>query len=268
MSALLDLPLRADGAARAALRELDGVATVHDVYDVVGSAIYDDLAQLDRHEVPELTRALRHVRGPVLELAAGSGRLTLPLLALGLEVHALDLSASMLDLLGERLESVPQRMRERCHPVQGDMAAFELPQTFDAVVLGTTSVSLLTPPARRSMLRCVARHLAPDGVFLLSTVARTRSDASEPDVLRGASGRTYRLFEEWPDSTDACTIVIVPDPDQAGGVQVCTSVVNVVDTAVLEAELQEAGLVVTATHPLAPAGAGRTAALLETRAAR
>lgn len=53
---------------------------VHDLYDEAGASVYHDLAAADTSEIRELTRAVRAVPGPVLELAAGSGRLTLPCL--------------------------------------------------------------------------------------------------------------------------------------------------------------------------------------------
>ena len=60
------------------LRELGGRARLHDLYDDVGSAVYDDLCAADTSEVCEILHLLRGTKGPVLELAAGSGRLTLP----------------------------------------------------------------------------------------------------------------------------------------------------------------------------------------------
>ena len=255
--------VRLTGPAQAAVEAHGDAVTFHDVYDAVGAAIYHDLADRDRHEVSELATQLRGVRGPVLELAAGSGRLTIPLLVLGLEVVALDLSASMLGLLDSRLEALPPRLTRRCRTVVGDMRSFDLGRTFDAIVLGTTSVSLLDADGRQELFAAVARHLAPGGRFLLSTVQRSAGANGPGEELTGASGRRYTLFEDWSGSRTECTVVIVPTPDTDGRVQVCTSVVTVVPRGTLEAELHQHGLDVLATHELAPAGAGRPAVLLE-----
>lgn len=59
----------------------------------------------------------------VLELGAGSGRITLPLAAAGVEVVALDRMQSMLDRLVERADS--EDLDERIEPVLADMR--ELP---------------------------------------------------------------------------------------------------------------------------------------------
>lgn len=251
--------IRFAGPAQAAVDALGDGVTFHDVYGPVGAGIYHDLADGDRHEVAELTTLLRDVRGTVLELAAGSGRLTVPLLARGLEIVALDLSASMLDLLEQRLEALPPRLRRRCSTVTADMRSFDLGRSFDAVVLGTTSVSLLDAAGRDHLFGCVARHLADGGRFLLSTVHRPAGDGPG-EVLTGASGRRYTLFEDW--QAGVCTVVIVPEPDADGRSPVCTSVVNVVPRSTLTAEMGRHGLVVQESHALAPAGAGRPAELL------
>ncbi len=242
-----------------------GPVTFHDVYDEVGSLIYDDLAQGDRHEVPEIARLLRECRGPVLELAAGSGRITLPLLMLGLDVVALDSSPSMLRRLESRLEDVPLRVQRRCHTVTADMSSFLLDQRFDAVVLGTTSVSLLDDGGRRAMIRQVARHLLPGGRFLVSTVQRTQAAEGSTELLTGASGRHYALHETWPDGQ--CTIVIVPESAPGEPLQVCTSQLRVLDPDVLIAELSNSGFHLTAAHRMAPAGQGRDGVLIEAQMA-
>ena len=76
---------------------------VVDFYGPHGSAVYDELTRHDQSEIAELVRLLRHCDGAVLELACGSGRITLPLLACGRDVVAVDNSGRMLELLDERL---------------------------------------------------------------------------------------------------------------------------------------------------------------------
>ena len=56
----------------------------------------------DLTELPEILAAARKTAGPILELAAGSGRITRPLLALGRPLTAVDSSAEMLAMLKEK----------------------------------------------------------------------------------------------------------------------------------------------------------------------
>ncbi|MGW1465538.1 daptide-type RiPP biosynthesis methyltransferase [Streptomyces sp. NPDC002308] len=248
---------------------------LHDLYDAVGAPVYHDLAAADTSEIREVLRVARAATGPVLELASGSGRLTLPLLALGREVTALELKAEMLDLLRERLAKVPPGARSRCVPVQGDMAAFDLGRTFGLVVLGTTSVSLLDDAGRAGLFASVRAHLAPEGRFLLSTVdmvdpADGSAGVADLDIEgQGASGRRYRMIEHWPEGAPARRVTILPPAAEAGAadrIEVLTTSIRVLPALLLERELAGAGLRITARHTLPASGPRHRDVLLEAEA--
>ncbi|MER7411777.1 class I SAM-dependent methyltransferase [Streptomyces sp. NHF165] len=277
------------GSAGLRLAALGDRAVLHDLYDETGSAVYHDLSAQDTLEVRELLGRVRTVPGPVLELAAGSGRLTFPLLALGRDVTALELSSGMLALLRQRLDEAPARIRNRCTTVHGDMSDFRLEGTFGAVVLGTTSISLLDAAGRAGLYEAVRGHLAPGGRFLLSTVERPADEAEGTDgsdgtdgadgtegaddtevVLDvvGASGRGYRMHEHWPAGADARVITVFPAEEPASGtVPVATSTVGVLPVARLTAELAAHGLTVTARYPLPSGGWRHRDVLLEAEVA-
>lgn len=224
-------------------------ATVHDVYDEVGGPVYDDLCRVDTQEVPELMRVLRTTPGDVLELAAGAGRLTLPVLATGRAVTALELSATMLTLLEQRLADGPSRMRDRATLVHADMRYFDLARSFGVIILGTTSISLLDEAGRAQTFARVATHLDPDGAFVLSTLDLNDDAQPAPDVVRpvqGHSGHRYALAESLShDRTERVVAICAepPGPQPA----VCVSRVRVVSSDTLTAELAAHGLHVTET---------------------
>ncbi|BFO21407.1 class I SAM-dependent methyltransferase [Streptomyces sp. KM77-8] len=261
------------GRAGRLLDELADRAVLHDVYDEVGAPIYHDLSGQDRHEVRELASVVRRLPGPVLDLAAGSGRLTLPLLALGREVTALELSESMLRLLATRLDEAPERLRRRCTLAHADMSGFALGTRFGAIVLGTTSVSLLDQAGRAGLFASVREHLAPGGRFLLSTVDSLPAGSGLPDdpeaefEVTGSSGRLYRMFEYWPPEADARTITVFPEAAGDGPVEVCTTTVRVLRADRLETELADAGLTVRTRHALPDAAWRHRAVLLEAEVA-
>jgi SAM-dependent methyltransferase len=245
---------------------------VHDLYDEAGASVYHDLAAADTTEIRELTRAVRAVPGPVLELAAGSGRLTLPLLALGREVTALELKESMVALLKERLAEAPAGIGGRCTVVQGDMSAFALGgATFAVVVLGTTSISLLDADGRAGLYAAVRAHLRPGGRFLLSTVDVDGADGEDLDLeAAGASGRRYRMIEHWRSGQEVRKVTILPperETPQDGPVPAFTTAIRVLPPDDLTRELASAGLRVVARHTLPAASPRHTAVLLEAEAA-
>ena len=113
--------------------------------------------------------------GPVLELGIGSGRLALPLVERGLEVHGVDASPAMV----ERLRAKPGG--DRVHVTVGDMADLDLvdPPPFAVVIVAfNTFFNLATEEAQRRCLRRVASLLAPDGWFVL--------EAFVPEVVEGS----------------------------------------------------------------------------------
>jgi predicted RNA methylase len=71
---------------------------------------------------------------PVLEIGAGTGRLTLGLAALGLEVVALDNSAAALQVL-ERKRAQAGGDRGQVSTVVADMREFDLGRTFTRVLV-------------------------------------------------------------------------------------------------------------------------------------
>ncbi|GAA2445484.1 daptide-type RiPP biosynthesis methyltransferase [Streptomyces glaucus] len=244
---------------------------LHDLYDEAGASVYHDLAAVDTTEIRELLRSVRAVPGPVLELAAGSGRLTLPLLALGREVTALELEESMVALLRDRLAEAPAGIGARCTVVQGDMSDFQLDGTFAVVVLGTTSVSLLDAEGRAGLYAAVRAHLRPGGRFLLSTVDVAGADEDDLDLEAvGASGRRYRMIEHWRAGQEVRRVTILPaerDTPQDGPVLALTTSIRVLPPDDLVRELASAGLRVVARHSLPAASHRHTGVLLEAEAA-
>ncbi len=143
------------------------------LYDLV-YAEYDD--DVDLYE-----QFARRGTGPVLEICAGSGRVTLPLLERGLDVVALDTSAPML----ERLQSPVTGGTGRLRVVEDDMRSFDLGEQFHLVFCAFGSFEqLLTTEDQLACLRSVARHLTTDGRFVAELRSLTAIDwRPEPALL-------------------------------------------------------------------------------------
>ncbi|MER6559400.1 daptide-type RiPP biosynthesis methyltransferase [Streptomyces sp. NPDC001027] len=264
----------AEGGVLAARRtaELGDRVRVCGLYDAAGAPVYHDLATYDDPETRALLTAVRTTPGPVLDLAAGSGRFTLPLLATGREVTALDLSTDMLALLRTQLDRAPASMRARCTVVQGDMSRFDLGRSFPHILLGTTSLSLLDEDGRAGLYRSVLAHLAEGGRFLLTVLERGDGDGPDETVVRvtGAGGDAYELYEHWPAGADSRTVTLFPaDPPQDDSpVTVCTDRVAVLDRPRIEEELAASGLTVASRRLLSPPDERHRVTLLTTEASR
>ena len=100
--------------------------------------------------------------GPVLELGVGTGRLALPLMARGLEVHGVDASAEMIDRL------LAGAAGGGFTGVVADFTAFDIDERFPLAVLAINTIFAL--PSQEAQVSCfanVARHLAVGGRFVV-----------------------------------------------------------------------------------------------------
>jgi SAM-dependent methyltransferase len=100
----------------------------------------------------------RNTGGPVLDVGAGTGRVSLELARAGHEVVALDLDPELLDALRERAGTLPVQT------VAADARAFDLGRRFPLILAPMQTVQLLEG-AHDAFVERVAAHLAPGGVF-------------------------------------------------------------------------------------------------------
>src|SRR3954469_10633775 len=153
--------------------------------------LYNDPVLYDRVVRPGPCEALyrdlaRQTGGPILELACGTGRLTIPLARAGHEVVALDASHAMLRTTQAKAEAEDLGITV----VQGDMRAFDLGRRFPLVILCCNSLAHLTTNEEvKAGLACVLKHLAPGGQFAFDIVnpdvralARSQSECVRLDL--------------------------------------------------------------------------------------
>ena len=108
------------------------------------------------------------VRGPVLELACGSGRVAVPLALAGHRVTGLDLSRTMLRRARTRRQGLPPEVAVRLRFSQQDMRRFRFRRPFDAAIIAFSSLALLPEPADRlACLQCLAGHLRPRAPLII-----------------------------------------------------------------------------------------------------
>ena len=101
----------------------------------------------------------------VLELGCGSGRIVCDMATRGFSMTGLDLNPTALDYCKKKLK----KLGVKGEAVVGDMTNFKFDQPFDAAVNSiNTFRHLESEEAALAHLECVAEHLKPGGVFVLS----------------------------------------------------------------------------------------------------
>ena len=99
----------------------------------------------------------------VLDLACGTGSLTLLLASKGYKVTGLDRAEGMLNVAREKADSENQKISLH----QGDMINFKLDQKFDAILCTYDSINYAIDEEELSkMLVTVSKHLTIDGLFI------------------------------------------------------------------------------------------------------
>jgi SAM-dependent methyltransferase len=105
------------------------------------------------------------IGGPILELACGTGRLTIPLARDGHDVVGLDASSAMLRSAKSKTDGLDIMF------VHSDMRNFDLGRRFPLIILSCNSLAHLTSNEDlKAGLDRVAKHLAPGGVFAFDVI--------------------------------------------------------------------------------------------------
>lgn len=156
-------------------------------YGTLASEVYDLDKPVGRTfaDVEYYTELLAAVSGPILEAAAGTGRILIPLLEAGHAVEGLDSSPEMLALCR-------QHCRDRgLDPVlrEADMTIYVRLAAYEAVIIPAGSIALLDGrKATLQALACFRDSLVPGGLLVVDV----------PVLQPAAGNETMRYWRRDP----------------------------------------------------------------------
>ncbi|MDD3518764.1 MAG: class I SAM-dependent methyltransferase [Chromatiales bacterium] len=153
-------------------------------YDSVAS-LYDLYVDVD-YDVPFFLSEVARVCGPMLELTAGTGRLSLPLIEAGVDLTCVDFSQGMLDVLSHKLSARGLKAELVC----GDACTLSLTRRFELAILPFQSfMEFIGEASQYAVLRSAFDALLPGGRFICTM--------HNPPVRRRQVDGTQRLVGQF-----------------------------------------------------------------------
>jgi SAM-dependent methyltransferase len=177
---------------------LEGLTVAHpSPYDA--PELYDLVLEQFHLDLPFWLEEARAARGPVLEVACGTGRVLLHLLENGVDADGIDLAPAML----ERLHAKAKAKGLSPRTVAADMHDFTMPRRYRRVFItfnGFAHCDTIEDQLR--CLRCCREHLEPGGALVISMSYPSLAYWLEPEGERvlemevaGPSGAPVRMWD-------------------------------------------------------------------------
>ncbi|WP_261562383.1 class I SAM-dependent DNA methyltransferase [Frankia tisae] len=139
--------------------------------------------------------------GAALEFAIGTGRVAIPLVARGVPVTGIELSASMVAQLRRKADE------ETLPVIVGDMTTTTVPGEFSLVFLVWNSISNLRAQAEQvDCFRNAARHLGPGGRFVIELwTPPVRRLPPGQRAVPVSTGDRHLVLDTYDLATQQCT---------------------------------------------------------------
>jgi ubiquinone/menaquinone biosynthesis C-methylase UbiE len=184
------------------------------LYDV---AVSDRPGEIDFYH--DLMQRLKSDQVNMLEIACGTGRVSLQIVSEDVTITGLDVSPELLHIAREKSADL-QNVRW----VLGDMRAFDLGQKFDLVIIpGHSFQFMLTPMDQVQCLNYIKRHLRSNGMLVvhldhqdfnwLGSLPRqvTGTYSEWRELKHPLTGHVVRTANEWifEPATQTATVTTV-----------------------------------------------------------
>jgi SAM-dependent methyltransferase len=158
-------------------------------------------AKQDLLDLPFYLELAEQTVGPILEVACGTGRVLLPIARKGIEIHGVDNSRPMLEILKNSLTRESHEVQERVTLHEGDMRDFRLGAKFPLVIIPFRPMQHMhTVEDQVNALAAAALHLSDTGILAFD-VFYPKFDAITTKV-----GEEVLEFE-WTSSPDSAEVV-------------------------------------------------------------
>jgi ubiquinone/menaquinone biosynthesis C-methylase UbiE len=123
----------------------------------VNPALYRILTVSLSYDIPLYQELALQYGSPILELGAGLGRISVPLVRELHRVIALDNSSEMIHELNHARQHLTKEFKDNLHIIEEDMTSFSLDEKCGLIIIPLRTIQLLSDEQRQSCLsRCFA----------------------------------------------------------------------------------------------------------------
>lgn len=168
-----------------------------------------DLVYYDAYDVDFYLLEARNAKGPVLEVACGTGRILLRLLREGIDATGIDIAENMLAVLKEKAQAMGLKPDVR----KADMRDFRIDRKFRLIIVPYRSfLHLLTESDRKKALLNFMDHLEKGGRLILHSY-----EPSQEDIERTGGYQHYESEDVERDGV-RCHLDWYLDYDRKAGI--------------------------------------------------
>lgn len=141
--------------------------------------LYDKENDAYKADVKFLSKCAAKTSGPIIDIACGTGRATIPLAIEGHKMIGVDLHSGMLNEAKRKAAQLGLQIDW----VEQDCTVLDLPVTSSLIFsVGNSFQHILTNEAQDGMLTSVNRHLNPNGIFIFGTRFPNAEELLQPET--------------------------------------------------------------------------------------
>ena len=117
-----------------------------------------------------LDLAAKYGKSNILDIACGTGNITIPLLEKNYQVDSLDISKEMMNILKSKINYSDKIDKNMSHLHIGNMTNFKINKFFSLAIIPRSGfMHLITPDDQKKSLINISNHLLPNGILSLNT---------------------------------------------------------------------------------------------------
>lgn len=158
-----------------------------------------------RYEIEWYLTKAHSFGGPILDIACGTGRMSILLAKEGHDVVAFDRSEGMLTRFHEKLSREPIEIKNRVQIFQQNMDNFSYKEKFNTIICVDSFFHNLSEQEALKCLKCVSQHLTSQGRFLFNVPNPNQEFLQK---CLESQGKIWNIRNKYPLGNSGKTIIV------------------------------------------------------------